>query len=660
MEIFYAGSRRNDAGHLFCSDDTRMQTTERNRCKRLLLVPLIVMGLQVLHWGPQARAQAPDLGRSRIKTVCTVTINSADEKQAFQKYLGNQNFRFVELTDYSQARTKEERGSDWFQRACESGIQCDMIVMSGHFAGGFFGDSGFSLSPFLLEEFSCQNRCDGILKHPKEVFFFGCNTLAMKTADSRTPAQYLRVLLEDGISRNDAERIVQARYGDLGDSMLGVMKRSFSGIPRLYGFNTKAPLGKQIRPYLEQYFQAIPNYEAHLDQIPDLKSLQPDELNTVLANLLSQKGLVQTPGLKSTDAAYPFSQNICRLHTLNTDMSAKLSVIKEMLSGESRKLYIPSTVGFLKKNIETIQNDAAATQVLGAMRTDSNLKSAIQAIEDEQKSDILRVDVLFLQWAIGWLSKDEFDGKVKSLLKPTLLDLSVENIDKLCAINNDGYGVNVRLEDFNQAQLVTQQGAMALHCLRTSDERITKAFLPLLTSPQLYFVSRLIAAAKLLPGYDAEIVSAMRPFTESKILDISSPAREVILYRGAPEEKIEQVRELTKNEKNLWRVSAYSTHAKDKLDEASIIAAQRVGEYTNRDAHFRLFQTIANLTSNNPAVWERIFSIVGTNHELNLEFAYHISFAKQNNLAIAAWAKKNIAATPKGSSFQWFSELLRN
>lgn len=462
----------------------------------------------------------------------------------------------------------------------------------------------------------------------------------MKTADGRTPEQYRRILLADGISRNDVERIVEGRYGDLGDSMLGVMKRSFPGVQRLYGFNTKAPLGRQIRPIIEQYHQQIPDYEAHLNQIPDLASLKPDDLNTVLANLLSKKGLVQTSGLKTTDAAYPFSQNICRLHSLNTVMAAKLGVVREMLSGETRKRYIPSTVGFLKRNIEAIKGDSAAVQVLATMRADQDLQAKIQVIEDEQKSEILKVDVLFLQWAVGWITKDEFDAKVKSILKATLQDLSVENIDKLCAISNDGYGVNVRLEDLNIQQLATQQGAMALRCLRTTDERITKVFLPLLDSPQLYFISRLIAAAKLLPGYDAEIVRLMQPFTESKILDISMAAQEVILNRGQPQEKIAAVRELTKNEKHLWRLSSYAVHAKEKLDEAGIIAAQRVGEYTNRDAHYRLFQTMAHLTSNDPAVWERIFSIIGSNPALNNELAYHISAARVDNPAIRNWALK--------------------
>ena len=32
----------------------------------------------------------------------------------------------------------------------------------------------------MLEEASCNNSCDGILKKPKEVFFFTCNVLAGK------------------------------------------------------------------------------------------------------------------------------------------------------------------------------------------------------------------------------------------------------------------------------------------------------------------------------------------------------------------------------------------------------------------------------------------------------------------------------------------------
>src|SRR5213593_1656884 len=68
------------------------------------------------------------------KTVCTITVNSADEKEAFRRSLPADKYQFVELV---------ERGRpDWLESACRQGIRCDILVISGHYDGGneFFPD----------------------------------------------------------------------------------------------------------------------------------------------------------------------------------------------------------------------------------------------------------------------------------------------------------------------------------------------------------------------------------------------------------------------------------------------------------------------------------------------------------------------------------------
>ena len=52
-----------------------------------------------------------------------------------------------------------------------------------------------------MEEASCQARCAGLFRQPREVFLLACNTLATKDEDSRTPEEYLQVLLEHGFDR---------------------------------------------------------------------------------------------------------------------------------------------------------------------------------------------------------------------------------------------------------------------------------------------------------------------------------------------------------------------------------------------------------------------------------------------------------------------------
>jgi hypothetical protein len=113
------------------------------------------------------------------QTVCTITVNSSDEKEAFRHYLPADKFRFVELV---------ERGRpDWLESARRKGVRCDILVISGHYDGGdyaggneFFSehvDSREYLPVDEMERVACSEPDDGLFAHLKAVYLFGCNTL---------------------------------------------------------------------------------------------------------------------------------------------------------------------------------------------------------------------------------------------------------------------------------------------------------------------------------------------------------------------------------------------------------------------------------------------------------------------------------------------------
>src|SRR5437879_13683362 len=62
------------------------------------------------------------------KTVCTITVNSPDEKETFRRSLPEGDFQFVQLV---------ERGRpDWLASACRRGVRGDVLRISGHFDDG--------------------------------------------------------------------------------------------------------------------------------------------------------------------------------------------------------------------------------------------------------------------------------------------------------------------------------------------------------------------------------------------------------------------------------------------------------------------------------------------------------------------------------------------
>ena len=92
-------------------------------------------------------AAASPAARAEPKTVCTVTINSADERETFQRFLPRDQYRVVELVQRGQP--------DWLAQACRRGVTCDALVISGHFDDGtaFYNDTDHDKKESILHLF---------------------------------------------------------------------------------------------------------------------------------------------------------------------------------------------------------------------------------------------------------------------------------------------------------------------------------------------------------------------------------------------------------------------------------------------------------------------------------------------------------------------------
>src|SRR6266403_621115 len=184
------------------------------------------------------------------KTVCSITVNSPDEKEAFRRSLPPNKYQFVELV---------ERGrSDWLESACHQGIRCDVLVISGHYDGGneFFSDQ-LEAREYLpvaeMERVSCSDSCPGLFSQLKEVYLFGCNTLNPEALKSAS-AEVGRSLVRSGYSRADADRLSRTLSARHGESSRDRMRLVFKDVPAIYGFSSVAPLGPLAGSILDRYF----------------------------------------------------------------------------------------------------------------------------------------------------------------------------------------------------------------------------------------------------------------------------------------------------------------------------------------------------------------------------------------------------------------------
>ena len=275
------------------------------------------------------------------KNICSITINSDDEIKTFkQKLSSDGRFKFTELTGSSEK---------WFDQACDSNVQCDVLIISGHFGRTFFGRSGNILTLSEMESKSCSKTCRGILEQPKEIYLFGCNTLAGKGPASRTADQYLQVLLEDGLERSFAERVVEARYGPSGELNVSSMRRAFSGVPVIYGFCDKAPLGAETGPVLQKYLSGKSKNDFY-DRLNKLevakKTLQPYSLITMqklidapLANSFTSIGrcFKQVTGVATTDET---ANRICEVRNTQKPIETRARDLNFLMRSDERLSHI--------------------------------------------------------------------------------------------------------------------------------------------------------------------------------------------------------------------------------------------------------------------------------------------------------------------------------
>src|SRR4029078_7335177 len=105
-----------------------------------------------------------------------------------------------------------------------------------------------------MERVSCTNSCSGLFAQLKEVYLFGCNTLNPEAMRSAT-AEVVRSLIRAGNTRADAERIARMLADRHAESNRDRMRHIFKDVPVIYGFSSKAPLGRTAGPMLERYFQ---------------------------------------------------------------------------------------------------------------------------------------------------------------------------------------------------------------------------------------------------------------------------------------------------------------------------------------------------------------------------------------------------------------------
>jgi hypothetical protein len=346
-----------------------------------------------------ALACAPGAHAER-RTVCSITVNSADEKDAFRRRLPPGQYDFVELIEKGRTR--------WLESACRRGVQCDVLVVSGHFNAGddFYSDridNGDFLSVDELERASCSESCPGIFSRLKEVYLFGCESLNPEAT----------------------------RNASHGESSRERMRRIFSNVPVIYGFSSAAPVGSTAAMLLGKYFDAGGAGE-----------IARGRASATLLRIFGRNSIAHARGVSDSPADSAYRRQICQLFDDRLSAAQKLDAIHRMM--QSDQADARAVLGRIEKLLASMPESARASpefaRALARIAGDERTRERFLATARATVQPDTRVRLVALAGTFGWLSagqqRAEHGRMVAELLGRNAMGFA--EVDLVCSLNKDG------------------------------------------------------------------------------------------------------------------------------------------------------------------------------------------------------------------------------
>ena len=408
--------------------------------------------------------------------VCSITINSSDEIETFKKYLNPENFEFVELVPLY--KKSNPNNTHWFSSACRNKekYKCDIVVISGHFGGLFFGEKHNYILPVdLMERQACSNSCQNLLSNAQEVFLFGCNTLASKNQNQRTPEEYLDVLLHYNMAPDLAETVVATRYLPFGLSFQDQMRFVFSNpSSSLYGFSALSPLGKDIRRPLANYFEKINqqygSYASYLKQ----KNKSPETKNAFLRKTISGT-ISETKGLGPEDKQYPQFQKMCRLYQDDIEVANGMKEIESLIKSGNGPMAYSAIKYFMSKNH---QLKGPSLEIFEALKNSAIFKQDFYSLYSQIGTHLPYMRIQFLNFLnfFNWVSESFYEEELKINTLAMIKKPDSESYDFIISLRDNERDIlenlNLQLEDFRSDFFQNVWSVLILEVLNVRNYKI--------------------------------------------------------------------------------------------------------------------------------------------------------------------------------------------
>ena len=394
------------------------------------------------------------------KTVCTITVNSPDEKDTFRRSLPGDQFQFVELVEHGRP--------DWLASACRAGVRCDVLLISGHFDDGseFYSDRldvRESLPVDEMERVSCSDSCPGLFSQLKEVYLFGCSTLNAGALRSAS-AEIARSLVRAGHTQADAERLSAILGERHAESSRDRMRRIFKDVPVIYGFSSKAPLGPTAASLLERYFQG------------GTGEVGTGRTSAKLLGLFAPVSMTSTAGLRDADPQAGYRRDVCHFSDDRLSPAQKTEFVHELLGRDMAevRMFLDHIEKFSSALDETQRQAPAIAQALETISHDTQARQRYLDFARDADEPAIRARMMQLARSLGWLSPEQQRAELLNILADRVASdaATSRDVDLACSLDLKGELVQqVSLFRLPAAQAARTANAAVLACLGSPEAR---------------------------------------------------------------------------------------------------------------------------------------------------------------------------------------------
>ncbi len=314
-------------------------------------------------------------------------------------------------------------------------------MISGHYDGRdeFYSDRP-GTEEFLpveeMERASCSHSCSGLFSALKEVYLFGCNTLNPEALKRASP-EIERSLIRSGHSPADAERLFRAMSLRHGESSRDRMRLIFKGVPEIYGFAAKAPIGPAAASMLRSYFRSGGGSE-----------IGAGGANPRLRATFASSSMAVASGLTDADALASFRRDVCQFSDDRLSSAQKLDFVHRLMGRDMAevRLFLDRIEKYVASVSPTERQMPEVAQAFGEIEGDQGARARYLEFARDADQPTVRARMIKLASRLGWLSPEDERAEIMRMVNDRLAGNAVSpaDVDLVCVLN-DQHGLDQEL-----------------------------------------------------------------------------------------------------------------------------------------------------------------------------------------------------------------------